>query len=132
METLEQVIIPIPVITEFHVIQETSFEIQIGGDLEAEKAFTLQSFPRGESLWLVAWNVCAESGRTATYEVRVNGQLAAIQSVRSRDWHLVQENLGAALIPAGPNRIQFRALSPRIRLSLGDMTLFFRDAPASF
>jgi hypothetical protein len=130
MSTLEQTIIPIPGITDFHVIQDKSFEIQIGGNLGAEKAFTLQPFPTGESLWLVAWNVCTESGRTATYEVRINGQLAAIQSVRSRDWHLVQEALGSALVPAGPNRIQFRALSRRIRLSLGDMTLFFRDALA--
>lgn len=127
MPTLEQAVIPIPGITDFHVIQDKSFEIQIGGGLGAEKVFTLQPFPRGECLWLVAWNVDADSGRTAKYEVRINGKLAAVQCVRSRDWHLLQENLGPALIPAGPNRIQFRALSPHTRLSLHDLTLFFRE-----
>lgn len=126
MSTLEQAVIPIPGITDFHVLEDKSFEIQIGGSLGAEKAFTLRPFPRGEMLWLVAWNVCTDSGRMAKYEVRINGKLAAVQCVRSRDWHLVQENLGSALLPAGPNRIQFRALSQGTVLSLGEMTLFFR------
>ena len=130
MSTLESVIIPIPVITDFHVVQDRSFDIRLGGELGAERSFTLQPFPTGESLWLVAWHVCTHCCGTVEYEVRINNQLVAVQSVQGRDWHLVQEALGGAVVPAGPNRMRFRTLSGGARLSIGDMTLFFRDGPA--
>lgn len=112
---------------DFLVIKDKSFDLQAAGPSEAEKEFTLAPFPMAESPWLLAWNVRTETAGQVLYEVRVNGAAVTTQTVQGRDWHQVQEVLSSAVFHEGSNQITFRVLSGTTRMSVGDVTVFFKN-----
>jgi hypothetical protein len=115
-----------PIAADFVTFSDFSFDLSIGQDIDRTLSENIPEAPRSGEGALLTWNVRREGSGSVQYEVVVNNGSAQSFSVSGTDWHSLQEVIGTGRIQQGNNTVTYRVTGGNGRLSIGDVTLWYR------
>ena len=113
-----------PTVADFTNFSDTSFDLQLG----ANNILTsnIPDRPQSGEGALLTWNVRREGAGSVSYLIRVNNNDQTSYTVSETNWHSVQEVVSTGDLELGDNTVEFLVTDGTGRLSIGDVTLFYR------
>ena len=118
-----------PVAADFVTFSDGSFDLGggVGADIDRTLTENIGEAPRSGEGGLLTWNVRREGSGSVSYDVILNGgSRQAGYTVSETNWHSVQEVVSTGKINQGGNAVEFRVTGGSGRLSIGDVTLWYR------
>ena len=118
-----------PRAADFVTFSDFSFDLGggVGADIDRTLHETIDETPQFGEGGLLTWNVRREGSGSVSYDVFVNGGSRQVgYTVSEQDWHSVQEVISTGKINEGANSVEFRVTGGSGRLSIGDVTLWYR------
>lgn len=114
-------------VADFVTFSDFSFDLEIGGDIDRTLQETIEATPRSGEGVILMYNRRREASGSVSYTVSLNGTQISNATVSESNWHTVHEVVSTSNVRQGVNEIEFRVTSGNGRLSIGDVTLWYRQ-----
>ena len=115
-----------PRVADFVTFSDKPFDLQLGSDIDETLTEIIEEQPQSGEGGLLTWNVRREGSGSVSYQIRVNNDNQTSYTVSETNWHSVQEVISTSDLKQGENTVEFIVTSGTGRLSIGDVTLFYR------